>query len=287
MARGFLALSEVDLTVVVNVGDDQETHGLHVSPDLDTMVYTLAGKEGPLGWGRADDTFNLNDELARFGVDNTFQMGDRDLALKIFRTNQLAAGRPLSSITRGVCESFAIDCEILPATDGRLRTLVGIQGGHWLTFQEYFVHRGHRDTVTGVRFEGAEDAQPAEGVINAITRADSVVIAPSNPPLSIWPILAIGPVRAALQERSDVVAVSPLVGGKAIKGPAAEILRDLGFPYGNQGVAQSYQGLVSRLVVHDGDPDDAAVEGVDVQATNTLISDPDRAAGLARVILGA
>ncbi|MFP4073566.1 MAG: 2-phospho-L-lactate transferase CofD family protein, partial [Actinomycetota bacterium] len=186
MARGLAAVPEVDLTVIVNVGDDASNHGLHISPDLDTVVYTLAGVEGPRGWGRADDTFTLNNELGRFGVDNTFQLGDRDLALKLFRTNELANGARLSDVTARIARAFDVSPTVLPATDEPLRTMVRTADG-WLTFQEYFVKRGHRDEVVELRFDGAEDAAPAPGVLEAIRDADMVIIGPSNPLLSIWP----------------------------------------------------------------------------------------------------
>ncbi|HSM43881.1 MAG TPA: 2-phospho-L-lactate transferase CofD family protein, partial [Acidimicrobiia bacterium] len=188
MARGLAALPEVELTVVVNVGDDAHNHGLRVSPDLDTVVYTLAGVEGSLGWGRAADTFALNDELGRFGVDNTFQLGDRDLALKLFRTNEMSRGAPLSEVTDRVARSFEIDARVVPATDDPTRTMVRLAEG-WVGFQEYFVARRHRDDVLELRFDGADSARPAPGVLNSIARADRVIIGPSNPPLSIWPIL--------------------------------------------------------------------------------------------------
>ncbi|HEY7823425.1 MAG TPA: 2-phospho-L-lactate transferase CofD family protein, partial [Acidimicrobiia bacterium] len=216
MARGLAAVPGVDLTVIVNVGDDASNHGLHISPDLDTVTYTLAGVEGPRGWGRADDTFTLNDELGRFGVDNTFQLGDRDLALKLFRTNELANGARLSEVTGAIARAFDVRATILPATDNLLRTMVRTAAG-WLTFQEYFVKRLHEDEVLDLRFDGAGDARPAPGVLEAIRDADMVMVGPSNPPLSIWPILAIEEVRSAVAAHPSVTAISPLIGGKTVK----------------------------------------------------------------------
>ncbi len=244
MARGLAAVAEVDLTVVVNVGDDASNHGLHISPDLDTVTYTMAGVEGPQGWGRADDTFTLNDELGRFGVDNNFQLGDRDLALKLFRTNELANGARLSEVTETIARAFDLSPTVLPATDDPLRTMVRTTDG-WLTFQEYFVKRRHRDEVVELRFEGAADARPAPGVLEAIRDADRLIIGPSNPPLSIWPILAIEEVRSAVADHPSVTAISPLIGGKTVKGPADRVLASLGFPPGNRGVAADYEGLAT------------------------------------------
>lgn len=281
LARGLAALAEVELTVVVNVGDDASNHGLHVSPDLDTVTYTLAGIEGPHGWGRAGDTFDLNDELARFGVDNTFQLGDRDLALKLFRTNEMAMGSPLSAVTEQVRAAFDIDARLLPITDDRLRTMVRIDEG-WVTFQEYFVHRQAQDDVLELRFNGSDRAKPGPGVLEAITGADLVMIAPSNPPLSIWPILAVSEVRGAIEAHPSVTAVSPLIGGETVKGPADRVMAALGLPDGNKGVAQAYQGLIDRLVIDTVDEQDAgSIEGLEVLVTPTLIKDPDEAKRLA------
>lgn len=281
LARGLATLPEVDLTVVVNVGDDASNHGLHISPDIDTVVYTLAGVEGPHGWGRAGDTFHLNEELARFGVDNTFQLGDRDLALKLFRTNRISDGEPLSSITTTIARSFGLESSVLPVTDDRVRTMVRTEAG-WLSFQEYFVARRHQDEVLELRFEGAETARPAPGVIEAIETADLVVIGPSNPPLSIWPMLAVSEVRSAVERRLAATAVSPLIGGKTVKGPADRVMASLGLAPGNAGVAEAYEGLIDRLVIHTSDGDDeATLEGIDVLVTDTLIEEPAAAARLA------
>lgn len=287
MARGLAALPEVELTVVVNVGDDAHNHGLRVSPDLDTVVYTLAGVEGPRGWGRAGDTFALNDELGRFGVDNTFQLGDRDLALKLFRTNEMSEGAALSEVTDSVARSFEIVARVVPATDDPLRTMVRLAEG-WVSFQEYFVDRRHRDDVLELRFDGAEAARPAAGVLTSIARADRVIIGPSNPPLSIWPILAVEEIRLAIAAHPSVVAVSPLIGGKTVKGPADRVLVSLGLASGNRGVAAAYDGLIDRLVIDRADRDDAAsIDGIDVTATDTLITDPAAGTRLAAELVGS
>jgi LPPG:FO 2-phospho-L-lactate transferase len=281
MARGLAALDETTLTVIVNVGDDAANHGLAISPDLDTVVYTLAGIEGPQGWGRAGDTFALNDELARFGVDNTFRLGDRDLALKLYRTQAMAGGATLSEVTEAVAQSFDIEARIIPASDDPVHTKVRVLDG-WVTFQEYFVARRHEDEVLELKFDGADTAAPAPGVIEAIERADLVLIAPSNPPLSVWPVVAIAEIRAALESHPAVTAVSPLIGGKTVKGPADRVMVSLGLSPGNRGVAEAYAGLIDRLVIDSSDRDDVdSIEDIEIMVTETLIRDPARAAALA------
>ncbi len=286
LARGLAALDEVELSVIVNVGDDAENHGLAICPDLDTVVYTLAGEEGPLGWGRRDDTFAFNDELGRFGVDNTFRLGDRDLALKMFRTRAMADGSALSAVTASIASAFGLDIAVLPVTDDRLRTMVRIDDG-WVTFQEYFVRRGHRDEVRELRLDGADVARPAPGVIDALTGADRIVIGPSNPPLSVWPILAVAGVRDAVRNHPSVVAVSPLIDGKTVKGPADRVMVSLGLPPGTRGVVFAYDGLIDTLVLDRADAaDSTGIDGVTVVLTDTLMSDLDSSRRLAATLIG-
>ncbi|MGH8873485.1 MAG: 2-phospho-L-lactate transferase [Acidimicrobiia bacterium] len=286
MGRGLDAVGGLDLTLVVNVGDDGTAHGLHVSPDLDTMVYTLAGIEGPHGWGRADDTFVTNTELGRLGVDNRFQLGDLDLAVKIYRTSRLAGGDTLAQITDSIRSSLGVIASILPASNDPVRTMVTTAQGTELTFREYFVDRGHRDHVQRLDFQGAETAAPAPGVIEAIDGADLVVIGPSNPPLSIWPILAIEPIEKAVRSHPRVIAVSPLIGGRALKGPADVVMADLGLGAGTRSVIASYRGLIDTLVVDTTDRDDAGmIDGVSVVAHETRITDRSDARRLAQAIL--
>lgn len=285
MARGLSALPGVELTVIVNVGDDADNHGLRISPDLDTVVYTLGGLQGPHGWGRADDTFALNGELARFGVDNTFQLGDRDLALKLYRTHAMSRGDTLSVVTEKVAKSFGIVDRILPVSDDRIRTMIRVDEG-WISFQEYFVTRRFEDDVLEVGYDGSGEARPAPGVIEALEKADLVVIAPSNPPLSIWPMTAMSEFETALARHPSVTAVSPLIGGTTVKGPADRVMASLGLPPGNQGVAAAYEGLIDRLVIDVSDGDDAGSLGdIEVMVTDTLITEPESATRLAREIV--
>jgi LPPG:FO 2-phospho-L-lactate transferase len=286
LARGLAALDEVDLTVVVNVGDDAPIHGLALSPDLDTVVYTMAGMEGPQGWGRSGETFIANEELGRFGLDNTFRLGDLDLALKIFRTDRLAAGETLAEVTESVRTAFGLRAKVLPASNDEVRTMVTIADGARLTFRQYFVDRGHRDHVSSLDFDGATTAKPAPGVVEAIAAADLVLIGPSNPPLSIWPMLAIEQIGEAVRHHPRVIAVSPLIGGRALKGPADIVLSDLGLGSGTGGVLAAYRGIIDTLVVDRTDEADVGeVDGVRVTALDTRIEREGPAADLARAIL--
>ncbi len=288
LARGFARIEGCDTTVVVNTGDDDWVYGVFVSPDLDTVVYTLAEEEGPQGWGRAGETWRVMAALSRFPVDTTFQLGDADLALNLFRTRQLREGQSLSSITAQIAAAFGVRAKVLPVTDQPLRTKLRTASGKWLDFQDYFVRRQHRDEITRLRFDGADLTCPAPGVVEAIQGARAVIIAPSNPPLSIWPILAVPGIRSALEAAPRVIAVSPLFGGQALKGPAAEVMAGLGMPAGNPGVAHAYQGLLSSLVVDQSDAGDLALLkdiGLEGWATNTRIAQPAAAARLATWLL--
>ena len=289
LARGFEHLEDVESTVVVNVGDDDTFYGWSVSPDVDTVLYTLTGQEGPAGWGRAGDTMVLMDHLARFGVDTRFRIGDADAALNLYRTLRLRDGDPLHAITADLAGMMGVRSTVIPATDDRLRTEVLTGPGHWMAFQEYFVLRGHRDEVTEVRFVGESTARPAPGVVEAIAGADAVVIAPSNPPLSVWPILAVREIAAAVRGARRVMAVSPLFGGRALKGPADRVLTSLGFPPGNAGVAAAYPGLIQDFFIDSADQADVPAlsrSGLSVHAGPTRIAGVEQAIGLARRMIG-
>jgi LPPG:FO 2-phospho-L-lactate transferase len=281
----------VDLTVVVNTGDDAEIHGLWVSPDLDTVLYTLAGRENRAqGWGLEGETFTVHEALGELGVDTWFLLGDRDLATHVARTAARRAGEPLSTTTARLAAALDVPARLLPVTDDRVATVVDTPAGT-LDFQEYFVRRRHADPVHDVRFEGAGTARPAPGVLAALREADVVVVAPSNPVLSIGPVLAVPGVREALSTRTvPCVAVSPIIGGRALKGPAADVLRALGHEATALGVARMYAGLVDALVV---DHADAALRpqiealGMRVVVTDAVMHDRDDRARLAREVLGA
>jgi LPPG:FO 2-phospho-L-lactate transferase len=240
------------VTAIVNVGDDVEILGLHVSPDVDTVLYTLAGLlDEERGWGVRNESYQALAMAERLGGEGWFTLGDRDIGLHLVRTRLLREGVPLSTVTRWLCEGLGVRVRVLPATDDRLRTKVETAAGE-LDFQDWFVKRRHQDEVKAVRYEGAALARPAPGVLEAIGDAEIVFIAPSNPFVSVLPILAVPGIREALEEKR-LVAVSPLVGGKAVRGPLAEMLASLGFPPGVRGIARVYADLGPELVIDPAD----------------------------------
>jgi LPPG:FO 2-phospho-L-lactate transferase len=276
MARALSGVVAPDrLTVVVNVGDDDYMYGAYVAADLDTVTYTLAGVEGPHGWGIADDTFSVMDALAGNGIDTSFRLGDRDLATCLIRTEALRNGIPLAEVTTQIATSLGATANVMPASNDRIQTRVQIGDGTWLSFQEYFVVRGHRDEVAALDYEGITSAEPTPGVIEAIAGADLVVIAPSNPPLSIWPILRIAGVAEAITAAPNVGAISPLFGGRALKGPADRVIASLGMAPGTPGILESYAGLLNALVVDHSDVKDTSLSSPEtrVVAADTRISD--------------
>jgi LPPG:FO 2-phospho-L-lactate transferase len=293
-ARFVQAVSEVvarrDVTVIANVGDDLEVHGLHVSPDLDTLLYTLAGLgDTERGWGRAGETWNARETVELLGGETWFQLGDRDLGLHLVRTGALRGGEPLSAVTARIAAAVGLEQALLPATDdflrSRIQTLAGV-----FEFQEWFVARGHRDRVEGVVYEGSEAAVAAPGVLAALEEADLIAIAPSNPFVSIGPILAVAELRAAVERRRDhVVAVSPLIGGRAVKGPADAMFESLAGGTGAGEVAGFYEGLIGALVIDEADAADAAAveeRGARPLVTRTLMSEPRARRALVETVLG-
>jgi LPPG:FO 2-phospho-L-lactate transferase len=276
-------------TVVGNVGDDVEVLGLHVSPDLDSILYALSGlADERRGWGRSDETWDALETVGSLGGDDWFALGDKDLGLHLVRTEALRAGEPLSTVTARLAEQLGVATRLLPATDDRLRTWLDTPAGTF-PFQEWFVARGHRDEVDAVRFEGEEAARPAPGVLEAIAGADLILLAPSNPYVSIGPILAVRELRDALvRRRVPCVAVSPLIGGRAVKGPADRMLQRLAGGTSPAHVAGCYPGLIDALVVDEADADD--LEGLgDIRpiVTRTLMSNRNARRRLAEVALGA
>jgi len=284
-ARGLVAaLAPGELTIVGNVGDDLEVLGLSVSPDLDSILYTLAGLgDDERGWGRAGETWNALAAAATWGGEDWFRVGDLDLGLHLVRTQALREGATLSEVTARLVRAAAVEATLLPATDDRLRTQVVTPSGTF-SFQEWFVARAHADEVDEVRFDGAENARPAPGVVEAMDGADVLAIAPSNPFVSIWPILAVSAIRESLQRRRvRCVAVSPLVAGKAVKGPADRMLSRMAGGTGPANVAACYEGLIDALVIDRSDaPAQAALELV---VANSLMTDAEAARRLAEVVL--
>jgi LPPG:FO 2-phospho-L-lactate transferase len=272
-----------DVTVVGNVGDDVEVLGMHVSPDLDTILYALADlNDEQRGWGRADETLNAIGTVAALGGETWFMLGDRDLGLHLVRTQALREGERLSAITARFARQLGVDATLLPSTDDRLRTWISTPAGEF-PFQEWFVARGHRDEVDGVRFDG--EASPAPGVLEAIDAADAILVAPSNPYVSIAPILAVEGVRDALERRRvPCVAISPLIGGRAVKGPADRMLARMAGGTTPAHVAGCYAGLIDALVIDESDEPNADVPTI---VTRTLMRDPDARRRLVEAALGA
>ena len=292
------------LVAVANVGDDCDLHGLAISPDLDTITYTVSGcADAERGWGLVDETWAAMGALGRFAAGRPpgsqagptwFALGDRDLATHLYRTGRRAEGAPLSTITGEVAAAHGLAFRLLPVTDDRLRTFVGIAndtapgGVEELDFQSWFVGRHHQGRVASVRFEGAEEARPAPGVLEALAGAERIILCPSNPVVSIGPVLAVAEVRAALvRRRAEVVAVSPIVAGAALRGPAASLLADLGHEVSVVGVARIYREVAATLVVDEADADRAAAveaEGMACVVAPTIMGDLEASRALAEVV---
>ena len=272
-----------DLTAIVNTGDDFEHLGLPISPDIDTLLYTLSGRASTAqGWGREGETWSFMEALRSLGGENWFALGDGDLALHVLRGAALQAGEPLSSIIRRFARSWDLGLSILPMSDDPVATWVETDEGR-LAFQRYYVERRCAPRVSAIGFEGAAAARPAPGVLEAIAAADAILLAPSNPWLSVDPLLAVPALRAALEQRAaPLVAVSPLVGGKAVKGPTAKLMHELGLAVNNASIAAHYGHLLDGLVIHEGDD---APQGLPVARTDTLMQTAQDRARVAQVAL--
>lgn len=291
LAHGFALLANqeaVDLTVIANVGDDTELHGLHVSPDVDALLYTLGGLiDAERGWGVRADTYTAHAMFERYGEPAWFTIGDADLATDVVRTARLREGATLTDATAAMATALGIRARILPASDDPYRTLIETDAGT-LAFQDYFVRLRQAPEVRGVSFDNA-DARPTEAVLDAIHEADLVVIGPSNPIVSVGPILELPGVRQAVAEAPQTVAVSPIVAGRALKGPADRMLTSLGHESTALGVARLYLGVVDRFVLDDADaalaPQVEALGMEALVAPTVMRSDDDRAK-LARLLIG-
>ena len=297
------AVPPADVTAVVNIADDMVLHGLAISPDLDTVVYTVAGAIDPeRGWGLRDETWHAMAGLERYGGATWFGLGDRDLGTHLYRTQRLDEGASLSTVTAEIARAWGLELTVVPVSDDPVRTMItlaaddgpedGADGGRGeeVAFQDYFVARRHAVPVASVRFAGAEQAAPAPGVLDALAGADVVVVAPSNPIVSIGPVLAVPGVREAVSLRRDsVVAISPLVGGRALKGPADRLMRELGHDDSVVGVARLCAPFAGTLVVDTADghhADAVRAAGLRCVVTDTIMRDPDAAAALCGVALG-
>ena len=298
--KGLLAVCDpADIAAIVNTGDDAVMHGLHVSPDLDTIVYTLSGEVNPeTGWGRRSETWQAMDTLRQLerkpGDLAWFNLGDKDIGTHLYRTARLREGAALSEITSEIAEGCGVEIKMLPMSDSRVATMMRLAGeqGEEIGFQEYFVKLRHDVEVAGVRFDGAEAALPAPGVAEAIAESEVLVLAPSNPVVSLGPPLAIDGIRSAVAERvassKPTIAISPLVGGQALKGPADRLLAELGGEASSAGIARWYEGLIDTLVIDETDAGDkAAVEacGIGCVVTQTVMDSPEISRSLAQTVL--
>ncbi|HVB54631.1 MAG TPA: 2-phospho-L-lactate transferase [Candidatus Acidoferrales bacterium] len=289
---GLVAVApDAELTVIGNTGDDFTVHGLHISPDLDTISYSLAGLgDWERGWGLRGETWGAAEQFRRLGDDTWFQLGDRDLATHVWRTEQLRRGRPLSEVTRRLAERLQLSFTLLPMTDQAVGTRVLTADGRDLHIQEYLVRDDCQPEIKRVEYRGIERAQPAPGVREAIRAADLVVVAPSNPVISIGPILAVPGLRAELMAAAQVIAVSPIVAGQAVKGPAVPMLVSLGVEPSAAGVAGLYADLISDLVIDQQDRELAGAVvalGVRPHFTDTLMVDQEARERLAAAVLAA
>lgn len=278
-----------DLTAIVNTGDDTVIYGVHVSPDIDIVTYWLAGVADEIrGWGILDDTFDVIGGFADLGVETWFSLGDRDMATCLYRTERLAAGAALSEITDDIRTRLGVRARVLPMTDDQVATRIVTADGRTLEFQEYFVKEKCAPEVTEISFAGVASASPTDGVIAAIERADRVIVCPSNPLLSVGPILALNGVRAALRAHPHVIAVSPIVAGVALRGPADRLLRSSGRDASASAVATMYEDFVDAFVIDEADLDEAPkieAMGIDAIVTRTVMSDRRVSEDLARTLL--
>jgi LPPG:FO 2-phospho-L-lactate transferase len=291
LLRGMIEVHPAtEITAIVNTGDDTVLHGLHISPDLDTVMYTLADAINlDTGWGLAGETWRVMESLQKLGGLTWFNLGDQDLATHCYRTQRLSEGARLGEVTAELARSFGVDVRLLPVSDDPLRTMLQLVDGPEVAFQEYFVHRQHSVAVASVRFDGAEATSPGPGVSEALDHADLIVVCPSNPVVSIGPLLAVRGIEDHLLRRRDrVVGVSPIIAGAALKGPADRLLQEMGFESSVVGVARWYAPWMSTLVIDEADAHLAPAveaEGVRCVVAQTVMSSPERAASLSRTVL--
>jgi LPPG:FO 2-phospho-L-lactate transferase len=287
--RGVVTVADPgDVSIIGNVADDLEVLGLHISPDLDSILYTLTGlADEERGWGRADESWHALETVGRLGGEDWFKLGDRDLGLHLVRTEKLRSGASLSAATEEIARSLGLEARLLPATDDPVRTFLETPAGTF-PFQTWFVARGHRDELDAVHYAGAPEAAPAPGVLAALAEANVILIAPSNPYVSIGPILAVAGIREALERRTaPCVAVSPLIGGRAVRGPADRMLARLAGGTTPAHVASCYAGLIDALVVDEADAPATLPAGIRPVVTRTLMTDLDASCRLAAAALDA
>ena len=256
LAKGFYHSKDIDLTIIINTGDDEVIHGVPLSPDIDSVMYALAGIEGEMGWGIANDTFSVSDEYKKF-IPQNFSIGDKDLALNLYRNQLLSEGKSLTEITKLFAEHLNLECNLIPMTDDTVSTKLKTDDGSLLDFQEYFVEQQAKPKLTEVVYYGSENAKVSDQLIKKIEESEIVVIGPSNPILSIGPILSLNKLRKKLSEHNNVYVINPFIENKAIKGPSKNNFEDLGYTSDIQGIKNFYKDVGNKYIVHPGDSDGA------------------------------
>ena len=256
LAKGFYHSKDIDLTIIINTGDDEVIHGVPLSPDIDSVMYALAGIEGEMGWGIANDTFSVSDEYKKF-IPQNFSIGDKDLALNLYRNQLLSEGKSLTEITKLFAEHLNLECNLIPMTDDTVSTKLKTDDGSLLDFQEYFVEKQAKPKLAEVVYNGSENAKVSDQLIKKIEESEIVVIGPSNPILSIGPILSLNKIKEKLSEHNNVYVINPFIENKAIKGPSKNNFEDLGYTSDIQGIKNFYKDVGNKYIVHPGDSDGA------------------------------
>ena len=280
LAKGFYNLNDIDLTIIVNTGDDETIHGVRLSPDIDSVIYALAGIEGQFGWGQKNDTFSVSEEYKKY-LPQEFNLGDKDLALNLFRNQLFSEGKSLTQITNIITDKFDLNCKILPMTDNLVSTKIKTTNGKLLDFQEYFVELKSEPKISEVIYLESEKADITEEVSNALDQADKIVVGPSNPILSIGPILAIQNLKEKLTNSSSTYVVSPFIENKAIKGPSKKNFEDLGYKSDITGIKEFYNNIGNYYIVQSGDTDKAE----NTIEKNILFKSTEDSTNLARYIV--
>ena len=279
LAKGFYALKDIELSIVVNTGDDEIIHGVKLSPDVDSVMYALANMQGDLGWGQKDDTFEVSNFYKEYHKQQ-FSIGDKDLALKLYRNQMLNEGKNLTEVTKFFTDFYKLRCRILPMTNDVVSTSVTTDNNEVLSFQEYFVERRAEPALKEVSYNGSSDVSPTNDVIKALSEADKIIIGPSNPVLSIGPILSIDSIKNILSKHPSVTVISPFINQKALKGPSARNFIDLGLEPNINGLQEFYGGIVNEYIVHENES-----SGINIQSKNILFSDEIIAANLAKELI--
>ena len=256
LAKGFYHSKDIDLTIIINTGDDEIIHGVPLSPDIDSVMYALAGIEGEMGWGVVNDTFTVSDEYKKF-VPQNFSIGDKDLALNLYRNQLLSEGKSLTEITKFISEHLSLECKLIPMTDDTVSTKLKTDDGSLLDFQEYFVEKQAKPKLAEVVYAGVENANVSDELIMNIEEAEIIVIGPSNPILSIGPILSLNKLKEKLSIHNNVYVINPFIENKAIKGPSKNNFEDLGYTSDIRGIKEFYKDVANKYIVHPGDSDGA------------------------------